>query len=159
MPPNPFVDLASLDVNKVLVDREGIYSVNPHRFEFQMLDGIIYLDHKKGLVAGYRHIRGDEYWVRGHIPGRPIFPGVLMIETAAQLVSYYVQSDPSLAHGDFLGFGGVDGVKFRGTVVPGDTLFMIGKMVEIRSRRCIGATQGFVNGQMVYEGLITGMWL
>ncbi|MCK4625241.1 MAG: beta-hydroxyacyl-ACP dehydratase, partial [Phycisphaerae bacterium] len=55
------------------------------------------------------------------------------------------------------GFGGVDDVKFRGQVVPGDRIIMLGKMVEMRKRRCIGAVQGFVNGQMVFEGTITGM--
>jgi 3-hydroxymyristoyl/3-hydroxydecanoyl-(acyl carrier protein) dehydratase len=59
----------------------------------------------------------------------------------------------------FLGFAAVDDVKFRGSVQPGDTVLMIGKMVEVRKRRCIGQTQAFVNDKMVYEGLITGMWL
>jgi 3-hydroxyacyl-[acyl-carrier-protein] dehydratase len=160
MPPKPLVDLSQIDTRakKVLVDRDGIYRVNPHRFEFQQLDGICLLDRSQELLVGFRDVRADEFWVRGHIPGRPIFPGVLMIETAAQLVSYYVMSGPE-RQGDFLGFGGVDGVKFRGTVRPGDRIIMVGKMVENRPRRCVGATQAFVNGQMVYEGLITGMWL
>jgi len=59
----------------------------------------------------------------------------------------------------FLGFGGVDGVKFRGIVVPGERIIMLGKMVEIRPRRCIGETQAYVDGRLVFEGRITGMWL
>jgi 3-hydroxyacyl-[acyl-carrier-protein] dehydratase len=157
MPPQPLMDLSLLDAGRVLVDREGIYRVNPHRFEFQELDGILYLDRPSGLIAGYRDVRPDEFWVRGHIPGRPIFPGVLMIETAAQLVSYYVKSGS--AREGFLGFGGVDGVKFRGAVTPGQRIIMLGKMLEDRPRRCLGSTQAFVDGAMVYEGLITGMWL
>jgi 3-hydroxyacyl-[acyl-carrier-protein] dehydratase len=118
---------------------------------------VFFVDRSDGTVAGFRDVRDDEFWVRGHIPGRPIFPGVLIIETAAQLVSYYVVSeDPSRG---FLGFGGVDDVKFRGTVRPGQRLIMLGKLLENRRRRCVGATQGFVDGQMVFEGLITGMWL
>ena len=151
------VELSRIDVNRVLTDREGIGKVNPHRFEFQQLDGILLLDRERGVIVGYRKVRDDEFWVRGHIPGRPIFPGVLMIETAAQLVSYYVMSmEPGKG---FLGFGGVDGVKFRGAVEPGRTIIMLGKLLENRPRRCIGATQAFVDGQMVYEGLITGMWI
>ena len=53
----------------------------------------------------------------------------------------------------------VSDVRFRGSVVPGQRVVMCGKMLEIRPRRCVGATQAFVNGEMVYEGLITGMWL
>jgi 3-hydroxyacyl-[acyl-carrier-protein] dehydratase len=157
MPAQPFIDLATLDFDNPVADREGIYKVNPHRFEFAQLDGIVRLDMKEHVIVGYRDVKADEFWVRGHIPGRPIFPGVLMIETAAQLVSYYVMSQ----HPDkgFLGFGGVDGVKFRGAVTPGQRIVMMGKLVEIRPRRCIGDTQAFVDGKMVYEGRITGMWV
>ncbi len=155
MPPQPIMDLASLDFDNLVADREGIYKVNPHRFEFAQLDGILKLD--QDAIAGYRDVKADEFWVRGHIPGRPIFPGVLMIETAAQLVSYYVMS--RLPDKGFLGFGGVDGVKFRGSVQPGQRIIMLGKMVEMRPRRCIGDTQAFVDGKMVYEGRITGMWV
>ena len=125
MPPEPLVDLSTIDTSKVLADREAIARVNPQRFEFAQLDGIYVCDESREVVVGYRDIRDDEFWVRGHIPGRPIFPGVLMIETAAQLVSYYVVS--STPGGGFLGFGGV--------------------------------SQGFVDGKMVFEGTIVGMWI
>ena len=109
------------------------------------------------VMAGYRDVKADEFWVRCHIPGRPIFPGVLMIETAAQMVSYYVMSlNPDKG---FMGFGGVDDVKFRGVVEPGHRLIMVGKLIEYRPRRCIGATQGYVDGKLVYEGTITGLWI
>ncbi len=157
MPPRPLFDLSRIDTSKVLVDREGIYAVNPHRFEFQQLDGIYVCEPKEGIIAGFRDVRDDEFWVRGHIPGRPIFPGVLMMETAAQLISYFIMTvHPGKG---FLGFGGVDQVKFRGAVLPGMRLTMVGKMLEVRARRCVGATQAFVEGQLVYEGLITGMWV
>ncbi|KKM47177.1 hypothetical protein LCGC14_1558900, partial [marine sediment metagenome] len=137
---------------------EQIQQINPHRFEFQQLDGIFFADRERVVIAGFRDLKDDEFWVRGHIPGRPVFPGVLMIETAAQLVSYYVVSERN--DGKFLGFGGVDAVKFRGQVVPGDRLIMLGEMVEQRNgRKYVGLTQGFVDGRMVYEGLITGMFI
>jgi len=157
MPPQPLFDISRLDPDRPILDREGIYKVNPHDHEFRMLDGLLLMDPDAGHIAGFRDVGDDEFWVRGHIPGRPIFPGVLMIETAAQLVSYYAMSEqPGKG---FLGFGGVEDVKFRGTVEPGNRILMLGKMVELRPRRCVGATQAFVNGRMVYEGVITGMWL
>jgi len=157
MPPEPLIDLSTIDMSRLVADHEAIYRLNPQRFEFELLDGLFLLDHDRGCIAGYRDVRDDEFWVRGHIPGRPIFPGVLMIETAAQLVSYLMTSlTPDKG---FLGFGGVEGVKFRGTVVPGERIIMLGKMLQIRPRRCVGATQAFVGERMVYEGTITGMWI
>ncbi|MDY7010890.1 MAG: 3-hydroxyacyl-ACP dehydratase FabZ family protein [Planctomycetota bacterium] len=155
MPPEPILDVSEIDQSKVAVTREQIYQVNPHRYEFQQLDGIFFLDFDRNVIAGFRDVREDEFWVRGHIPGRPIFPGVLMIESAAQLFSYYVVTREK--YDGFIGFGGVDNVKFRGQVVPGDRVIILGRMVEVRKRRCVGAVQGFVDGRMVFEGTITGM--
>ncbi|MCD6303883.1 MAG: beta-hydroxyacyl-ACP dehydratase [Planctomycetes bacterium] len=157
MPPQPFIDVSTIDTTNVLVDREGIYEVLPHRYEFSQLDAIVVWDPRNELIVGYRDIRQDEFWVRGHIPGRPIFPGVLMIETAAQLVSYCAMRLQQRE--GFLGFGGVEDVKFRGSVVPGQRVIMVGKLIELRRRRCVGATQGFVDGRMVFQGVITGMWI
>ena len=158
MPPQTILDISRLDTSQVIVPRDEIYKVNPQAFEFSMLDGILLADREQGIMAAYRDVKDDEFWVRGHIPGRPVFPGVLMIEAAAQLLSYFVMS--TVSDGRFLGFGGVDKVKFRGQVVPGDRLIIVGKLLEARhGRRYVGLTQGFVRGQMVYEGVITGMFL
>lgn len=157
MPPQTLFDIDSIDFANPIISREEIYQVNPHRHEFMQLDGICLFEPKEGRIAGVRHVRDDEFWVRGHIPSRPIFPGVLMMETAAQMVSYFVMR--KFPDKGFLGFGGVDDVKFRGSVQPGDTIYMVGKMLEMRSRRCIGATQALVNDRIVYEGVITGMWV
>jgi 3-hydroxyacyl-[acyl-carrier-protein] dehydratase len=156
MPPLPIFDVSKIDQTKLLATREQIAQVNPQRFEFEQLDGIFFMDESIGVLAGFRDLKSDEFWVRGHIPGRPVFPGVLMIECAAQLTSYYVMTH--LDKPGFVGFGGVDAVKFRGQVLPGDRLIMLGKLIEFRGRRrCIAQTQGFVKDQMVFEGTITGM--
>jgi len=159
MPPTPFFDLNKLDFDNVQVSHEEIYSLLPHRYEFERIDSIIMMDSEEGVMAGYHDLTEDEFWVKGHIPGRPLFPGVMMIETAAQMVSYYTMTIAPNQEGKFLGFSAVDDVKFRGSIEPGQRLVMVGKMVEIRPRRCKGAVQGFVDGKMVFEGLITGMWL
>ena len=157
MPAKPIIDPRTLNFDDLVADRDDIYSVNPHRHEFMLLDGIVHMSMADRLIAGYRDVQGDEFWVRGHIPGRPLFPGVLMIETAAQLVSYFAHRWQE--RDGFLGFGGVTDVKFRGTVTIGDRLVMMGEMIELRDRRCVGDTQGYVNGQQVFQGRITGMWL
>ncbi len=158
MPPEAILDITKIDQSKIVATKEQIAQVNPQRFEFEQLDGILVMDRENQVVAGFRDLKPDEFWVRGHIPGRPLFPGVLMIECAAQLVSYFILSQQTV-HG-FLGFGGVTDVKFRGQVKPGDRLIMMGKMLEMRGkRRCVCQTQGFVDGQMVFVGVITGMIL
>jgi 3-hydroxyacyl-[acyl-carrier-protein] dehydratase len=151
----PFLDLSTIDVERVLVAREQIYQRLPHRYEFMQLDAICHIDKEQRIGVGRREILTDEFWVKGHIPGRPLFPGVLMIETAAHLACYlYRELEPGEG---FLGFSGVDGVKFRGIVSPPARMIFIVKAVDVRKRRFICDTQGLVNGQLVFEAQITGM--
>ena len=157
MAPKAIYDVSKLDQSVVQISKEEIEQVNPHRHEFMLLDGIFICRPEERLIIGYRDLKDDEFWVRGHIPGRPLFPGVLMIETAAQLVSYYAQA--TLPQDGFLGFAGVDNVKFRGSLVPGDRLIMVGDLIDLRPRRCLADTQGYVNGKLVFEGRIIGMWI
>ena len=155
MAPPLLVDLTKIDLGRVRMPVEEIRRYNPHRYEMEQLSGIIHLDTEAGQIVAFKDVREDEFWVRGHIPGRPLLPGVLMIEAAAQMCSLYykiVQKDER-----FLGFGGVDGVKFRGQVAPGDRLILLGKAVEIRSRRAVFDTQGMVGERLVFEARITGM--
>jgi 3-hydroxyacyl-[acyl-carrier-protein] dehydratase len=155
MPPALLVDLEKLDLDRVVMPIEEIRRYNPHRFEMEQLSGVVHLDREAGRIVAFKDVRDDEFWVRGHIPGRPLLPGVLMLEAAAQMCSLYykvVQEDSR-----FLGFGGVDDVKFRGQVVPGDRLFLLGQAVEIRDRRAVFDTQGVVAGRLVMEARITGM--
>jgi 3-hydroxyacyl-[acyl-carrier-protein] dehydratase len=155
MPPPASLDPAKLDFSQLLADRAAIERVNPHRFEFALLDGVVHLDIAQGIYAGYHDVREDAFWVRGHVPGRPLLPGVLMIEAAAQLASYlYHRLFPDLG---FLGFAGVDDVKFRGVVAPPCRLVILGRGLQMKPRRMICASQGFVGATMVFEGTITGM--
>src|SRR6056297_2048219 len=89
MPPKPLIDLDLIDSDHVEAGPEEIRKCNPQRFEMEQLDAITYFDPDKGLIAGYKDVGEEEFWVRGHIPGRPLLPGVLMCEAAAQLCSYY----------------------------------------------------------------------
>jgi 3-hydroxyacyl-[acyl-carrier-protein] dehydratase len=121
----------------------------------RMLDGIIDLPPELDRIVAFKDVRDDEFWVPGHIPGRPIFPGVLMIEAAAQVASFVaIKRMPGIK---FIGFAGVDDVKFRGQVVPGDRLILLGLGVDFRPRRLICKAQGLVRGTRVFEATITGM--
>ena len=155
MAAEPFVDLDALDLTSLCFTREQIYDHLPHRYEFMQLNGIIHFDKEKGIAVGLREVREDEFWVRGHIPGRPLMPGVLMLETAAQLASFL--SHQLQPDSRFLGFGGLDKVKFRGSVSPPNRMYVILKAVEIKPRRTIADAQGIVDGKLVFEARITGM--
>jgi 3-hydroxyacyl-[acyl-carrier-protein] dehydratase len=71
----------------------------------EQLTGILMFDPEQSLIVGYKDVKADEFWVRGHIPGRPLLPGVLMCECAAQLCSYYYSRATSQSR--FVGFGGM----------------------------------------------------
>jgi 3-hydroxyacyl-[acyl-carrier-protein] dehydratase len=156
MPPVLHFDASQLDFSKVLADREGIRRVNPQRFEMEQLTAILYVDPEQHLIVGYKDVAADEFWVRGHMPGYPLMPGVLMCEAAAQLCSFYVVNR-GLMHGDFLGFGGLEKVRFRGVVRPGDRLVLVGKGLKFNRRQTIFDVQGFVGSTMVFHAEIIGV--
>ena len=156
MPPELHFDPSGLDFNRVVADREAIRRVNPQRFEMEQLNAIVHLDREQHLIVGYKDVRDDEFWVRGHMPGYPLMPGVLMCEAAAQLCSYYVVTI-GLLQGDFVGFGGLENVKFRGVVRPGDRLVLVGKGVRLHRRQTIFNVQGFVGSTMVFHADIIGV--
>jgi len=156
MPPANLVDLSEFDLEHMQFDRDAIRLRNPHRYEFELLHGVIFYDKDQGLIVGQHRASEDAFWIRGHIPGRPIFPGVLMIETAAQLCSFFWnESRPD--SNSFFGFGGLEATRFRGVVKPGDQLVIAAKSVSVKPRRSIFDTQGFVDGKMVFESRIIGM--
>ncbi len=155
MPPPAILDPSTLDFSHPVADREEIMRVNPHRYEFQLLDAIVHYDMENQVFAGYHDVREDAFWTRGHIPGRPLFPGVLMIEAAAQLASYLTHKVVDM--GGFIGFAGVNNVKFRGVITPPARFVLVGKAKQVKRRRTICDVQGFVDGVMVFEAEITGM--
>jgi 3-hydroxyacyl-[acyl-carrier-protein] dehydratase len=156
MPPELHFDPARLDFSRVVADQEAIRQVNPQRFEMEQLTAIVYTDPEYHVIAGYKDVGPDEFWVRGHMPDYPLFPGVLMCEAAAQLCSYYIVTQ-GLQQGDFIGFGGMENVRFRGTVHPRDRLVLIGKVLKYHRRQTLFNVQGFVGSTMVFHADIIGV--
>lgn len=157
MPSEPILDVSTLNPERRIEGVEEIRKEVPQRFEFEMLHGILYFDADTATSAAVKRVGHDEFWSRGHIPGKPIFPGVLMIESAAQLCAYTfarVNRDKR-----FFAFGGVDAVRFRGTVMPGDLVILMSRARRMRRNIGIYDSQAYVDGKLVYEGIITGMIL
>jgi len=157
MPPPLLFDLSQIDLTgKPLFDREAICKVNAQRFEMQQLDGILWYDKEKFLILGYKDVTENEFWVRGHIPGRPLMPAVIMIEAAAQLLSFFVKQ--IYEEKGFIGFTSIDSAKFRSAVTPGQRLYLLGHITKFKKgRKYSASTQGVVDGNMAFETAISGM--
>ena len=155
MAPPRIFDISQVDLNQVQIDVDGLEAVNPHRGAMRMLDGVIWYNQEDGLAVAFKDVNEQEFWVAGHIPGRPLLPGVLMLEAGAQLASFMTLKVMGKDH--FLGFVGCDAVKFRDQVVPGDRLIILCKVLQLRRRRAIFAIQGLVGSKLVFEAQITGM--
>ena len=155
MPPSFLFDLSELDLDKVEFTRDDIAEENPQSFEMSQLDAIIWHDLDKLLCLGYKDVTDNEFWVRGHIPGRPIMPGVIMVEAAAQLSSFFMKRIYGLT--GFIGFAGIERTKFRGTVVPGNRLYLLSYISKLRSRQYTATVQGVVDGKLVFDTVISGM--
>jgi 3-hydroxyacyl-[acyl-carrier-protein] dehydratase len=157
MPPQTLFDWSGIDLDRVLYDQEVVRQINPQRGDMEMLNAIVHANPDDGSIIGYKDCRENEFWVPGHIPGRPLFPGVLMIEAAAQVASFFTRK--FLIPEGFIGFGSADGVKFRGQVVPGDRLYIVIQHRWHRHRRIHCSSQGWVKGNLVFEAEVTGVQL
>jgi 3-hydroxyacyl-[acyl-carrier-protein] dehydratase len=152
MPPALLFDLSTIDLDAVQHDREAIRSYNPQRGAMEHLDAIVWTN--EGRILGRKDVRDDEFWVPGHIPGRPILPGVVMLEAAAQTSSFLTAT--WVGWDGFIGFGGLEDVKFRASVEPGQTLYILCEMTDKRHRRIRAKTQGIVDGTIAFEATIIG---
>ena len=159
MPPAPLVEPLSIDTSRVIADLETIRKINMQRFEMEQLTAIVLADTVENLIIGYKDLAEDEFWVRGHMPGYPLMPGVLICEAAAQICSYYCHMINLVGPEAFVGFGGMEDVRFRGQVKPGDRLIIVAKAIKLHRRQTTFETQGFVEGNMVYHGRIIGVTL
>jgi 3-hydroxyacyl-[acyl-carrier-protein] dehydratase len=151
------LDFSEYDVNRVLAGVEEIRRYNPQRFEMEQLTAICFEDPARGLCVGYKDLGADEFWARGHFPGAPLMPGVMMCEAAAQLASYYARKYRCID--GLVGFGGLEEVRFRDAVRPGDRFVIVNHLLKSRRTIMTCEFQGFVNQNLVCEGVLKGVAL
>lgn len=156
MPSPPIIDPTGVDFSQVALDIEAIREVNKQRFEMEQLTAVVCMDLGERTIVAYKDVGDDEFWVRGHIPGRPLMPGVVMCEVAAQMASVLLYNLAEKKP-EFIGFGGMESVRFRGQVVPGDRFVILGKVDVLSTRLSKLRAQGFVGDKMVFEGTIYGI--
>lgn len=155
MPPPLLIDLVNIDASKVVLTHEQIYELLPHRHEFALLSGVCHIDEERKQIVSFYDVKPDAWWVKGHVPGRPILPGVLMLEMAAQTAA--VLAKYSGGFEGFIAYGGVTDCRFREPAIPPARLFILSSDRETRPRRIVSDTQGIIDGRLIFEAQVTGM--
>jgi 3-hydroxyacyl-[acyl-carrier-protein] dehydratase len=164
MPRDTFIDFDALDLSRDVVTKAEVLEVLKQRGRFEQVDGILHLDGPGGWIVGYKNITAGDWWTHDHIPGRPLFPGVLMIESAAQMCTYHFMRSQNVPASTFVGFGGLDDVRFRAAVVPDCRLVIAGHVQRVRSGMFVYDAKGYVwkgagggDRQLAFEAVIKGV--
>ena len=132
------------------IDVDGIMAVIPHRYPFLLVDSI--LEHEPGERAvGIKNVTANEWYFQGHFPEYPVMPGVLVIEALAQVGAFALLSLPD-NEGKLAFFAGIDKVRFKRQVRPGDTLTLECTITRMRAGVGFGSAKASVGDELVCEG-------
>lgn len=151
------LDVTQFDLSRPVAGIDEIRAVNPQRFELEMLSAIVLLDPARKLIVGYKDLTESEFWARGHMPGYPLLPGVLMSEAAAQLCCYYTVTQKVTDPGVLMGLGGIEDTRFLRPARPGDRLVMVGTGIKVHRRLTKFRIVGYVNAEKVFETTVIGV--
>jgi 3-hydroxyacyl-[acyl-carrier-protein] dehydratase len=133
------------------VDIQSIMELLPHRYPFLLVDRVV--EYVPDIsIRAYKNVTMNEAFFQGHFPGTPIMPGVLIVEAMAQACGIlYLLSNKDKVQGKLLYFLGMDKVKFRRPVVPGDRLDIEAAVLKTGSRAWTFRGEAFVDGKRVAE--------
>ena len=136
-----------------MIDIDRILDILPHRYPFLLVDRILEIEPGRSAV-GLKNVTVDEPFFQGHFPGRPIMPGVLILEAMAQVAGVLLLHDLPARHEKLIYFTGIDRAKFRRPVVPGDQLRLEVEILKLRSWTCKLRAVAKVEGQLAAEAEI-----
>ena len=138
------------------IDLQGIMALLPHRYPMLLVDRILDLEPKE-WIRGLKNVSFNEEVFQGHFPKRPIFPGVLIVEAMAQTGGCLMMREFEERDKKVIYFMGIDAVKFRKPVLPGDQLVMEVKVISLKGRICKMRGEAFVDGIKVAEAEFMSM--
>jgi 3-hydroxyacyl-[acyl-carrier-protein] dehydratase len=136
----------------VALGREQIEEILPHRDPFLFLDEVTVLEPGSRVVARKR-VREDEWFLTGHFPGRPIMPGVIIVEAMAQTGAVAVLADEA-NRGKLALFAGINDVRFKRMVLPGDELELTCELERMRGPVGRGKATATVDGELAARGTL-----
>ena len=134
----------------MIIEADEIEGIIPHRYPFLLVDRIVEIEVGKRAV-GIKNVTANEWFFEGHFPGRKVMPGVLIVEAMAQAGGFLLLNTVENAETKVVYFMGIDGVRFRRPVLPGDQLRFELKMVSFRRSTCKMTGEAFVGDQLACE--------
>jgi len=135
-----------------MLQSEEIQKIIPHRYPFLLVDRIIELEEGKSAV-GIKNVSSNEPYFQGHFPGHPIMPGVLIMEALAQVGAVLILKMPEFA-GHLALFAGLDEVKFKRQVIPGDQLRLEVELIKFRKTFGVAQGKAYVGEALAAEGTL-----